>query len=104
MQETLSFGGCDLRLLEAVDCFPEDAKSRGRSCSEERRSEKNRTRQVNRLNVLLQHLQRHFVYAVSYFEFCFFGAKLCHIQCNNLSFDYCAINLLSFGNRENVYK
>ena len=25
-----------------------------------------------------------------------FLAKLCHVQCNNLSLDYCAFNVLSF--------
>ena len=39
-----SNGGCDLRLLEAVDCYREDTKSRDRSCSEDRRSKTNRTR------------------------------------------------------------
>ena len=39
-----SYGGCDLRLLEAEDCLSEDTKSRDRSCSNDRRSKTNRTR------------------------------------------------------------
>ena len=42
---------------------------------EDRISKTNRTRLVNRLNVLLQHSERHFIYAVSYFEFCFFWGE-----------------------------
>ena len=36
-------GGCDLRLLEAVDCFREDTKSLDRSCSEDHTGQCKRT-------------------------------------------------------------